>query len=152
MQRNRYSVLNLNSQNIGHLFRSENLIRQNFSLKNVNFKGHFRFGALYYSYTLPVCSQCILCRRILLYSSTYIRKRIGSTQDLDLSCKSHLMVTTISFPVCQRFSDILQNWGRSLFIKEEENFAVGRKHKGLRDFFFKELFWCNAFKSQILNN
>ena len=35
------------------------------------------------------------------------------------------MVTTISLPVCQRFSDILQKWGRSLFTKEEENFAVG---------------------------
>ena len=34
------------------------------------------------------------------------------------------MVTTISLPVCQRFSDILQKWGRSLFTKEE-NFAVG---------------------------
>ena len=35
------------------------------------------------------------------------------------------MVTTISLPVCQRFSDILQKLGRSLFTKEEENFAVG---------------------------
>ena len=134
LQRNGYSVLSLNNQNIGYFqeiriwsgkiaFCSTLTNRPIFwELGNVSVKYILEFETLYYNYTLPVCIRCILCSRILLW---YIRKRIGSTQDLDLSCKSHLMVTTISLPVCQRFSDILQKWGRSLFTKEEENFAVG---------------------------